>query len=112
MLAKVHAFVLQGIDALACEVEIDLVPLQGLQEPVKPTIVGLPDTAVKESVSVSPSPSSCSRWWATSSPGSIAGGPRSFPSLCVPRRASEASAELFSMPLSAECCGGMPSQSA
>jgi magnesium chelatase family protein len=47
MLAKVHAFVLQGIDALPCEVEVDLAERAETQ---KPTIVGLPDTAVKESV--------------------------------------------------------------
>src|SRR4051794_19347152 len=49
MLAKVHAFVLQGIDALTCEVEVDLAPSSPTQEPTRPTIVGLPDTAVKES---------------------------------------------------------------
>ncbi len=48
MLAKVHAFVLQGIDALPCEVEVD--HAEKAERTPKPTIVGLPDTAVKESV--------------------------------------------------------------
>ena len=48
MLAKVHAFVLQGIDALPCEVEVD--HAEKAEAGPKPTIVGLPDTAVKESV--------------------------------------------------------------
>ena len=46
MLARVHSFVLQGIDPLACEVEVDVAE-GGLP---KTTIVGLPDTAVKESI--------------------------------------------------------------
>jgi len=46
MLAQVHSFVLQGIEPLACEVEVDVAD-DGLP---KTTIVGLPDTAVKESV--------------------------------------------------------------
>lgn len=46
MLAQVHSFVLQGIDPIACEVEVDVAE-QGLP---KTTIVGLPDAAVKESV--------------------------------------------------------------
>jgi magnesium chelatase family protein len=50
MLATVHSFVLQGIDALPCEVEVDLVPLSEMEEAIRPTIVGLPDTAVKESI--------------------------------------------------------------
>jgi magnesium chelatase family protein len=50
MLAKVHAFVLQGIDALACEVEVDLSEVAAGQDPPRPAIVGLPDMAVKESV--------------------------------------------------------------
>ena len=48
MLAKVHAFVLQGIDALPCEVEVD--HAEKAERGPRPTIVGLPDTAVKESV--------------------------------------------------------------
>jgi len=48
MLAKVHAFVLQGIDALPCEVEVDHV--EKLESDGRPTIVGLPDTGVKESL--------------------------------------------------------------
>ncbi|MCL2639389.1 MAG: ATP-dependent protease, partial [Phycisphaerales bacterium] len=47
MLAKVHAFVLQGIDARRCEVEVDHAEKA---EGGKPTIVGLPDTSVKECV--------------------------------------------------------------
>jgi magnesium chelatase family protein len=52
MLAKVHAFVLQGIDALRCEVEVDLnTRIQpGLGESNRPTIVGLADTAVREAM--------------------------------------------------------------
>jgi magnesium chelatase family protein len=46
MLAQVHSFVLQGIEPLACEVEVDIAE-QGLP---KTTIVGLPDAAVKESI--------------------------------------------------------------
>ncbi|MBL4699661.1 YifB family Mg chelatase-like AAA ATPase [bacterium AH-315-I18] len=46
MLAQVHSFVLQGIDPVACEVEVDIAD-KGLP---KTTIVGLPDTAVKESI--------------------------------------------------------------
>ncbi len=48
MLAKVRAFVLQGIDAVPCEVEVDLA--ERAETLPKPAIVGLPDTAVKESV--------------------------------------------------------------
>ena len=47
MLAKLHAAVLHGIDALPCEVEVDLA--ERAEALPKPTIVGLPDTAVKES---------------------------------------------------------------
>lgn len=46
MLAQVHSFVLQGIDPVACEVEVDI----GDKGLPKTTIVGLPDTAVKESI--------------------------------------------------------------
>ena len=46
MLAKVHSFVLNGIDALACEVEVDAASV-GLE---KTMVVGLPQTAVKESI--------------------------------------------------------------
>ncbi len=46
MLAQVHSFVLQGIDPIACEVEVDVAD-KGLP---KTTIVGLPDAAVKESI--------------------------------------------------------------
>jgi magnesium chelatase family protein len=50
MLAKVHAFVLQGIDATPCEVEVDHAEKIDPGPGNKPTIVGLPDTAVKESM--------------------------------------------------------------
>jgi len=46
MLARVPAFILDGIDASPCEVEVHL-DRRGLD---KHTIVGLPDTAVKESL--------------------------------------------------------------
>jgi magnesium chelatase family protein len=46
LLAKVHSFVLIGIDAIVCEVEVD-VSQRGLS---KTTLVGLPQAAVKESV--------------------------------------------------------------
>ena len=46
MIARVESFVLQGIDAVRCELEVDLSPV-GLP---KQTIVGLPDAAVKESI--------------------------------------------------------------
>ena len=46
MLAKVHSFILVGIDPLACEVEVD-VSLHGL---AKTTVVGLAQAAVKESI--------------------------------------------------------------
>ncbi|MFN0012076.1 MAG: YifB family Mg chelatase-like AAA ATPase [Phycisphaerales bacterium] len=47
MLARVQSYVLQGIDALHCEVEVDLdiTVSQGSS-----VVVGLPDSAVKESV--------------------------------------------------------------
>lgn len=47
MLARVQSYLLQGIDALPCEVEVDLAEdeFDG-----RPTVVGLPDAAVKESV--------------------------------------------------------------
>ena len=46
MLAQVHSFVLEGIDPVACEVEVDVAD-RGL---AKTTIVGLPDAVVKESI--------------------------------------------------------------
>jgi magnesium chelatase family protein len=46
VISRVDSFVLQGIDAIACEIEADLSPV-GLP---KTTIVGLPDIAVKESM--------------------------------------------------------------
>ncbi len=47
MLARVQSFLLQGIDALPCEVEVDV---DHALENVPPIVVGLPDAAVKESV--------------------------------------------------------------
>ena len=46
VLAKIHSFVLIGIDAILCEVEVD-VSKHGLE---KTTIVGLAQAAVKESI--------------------------------------------------------------
>ena len=46
MLSQVHSFVLQGIEPIACEIEVDVAD-RGL---VKTTIVGLPDASVKESI--------------------------------------------------------------
>lgn len=46
MLARVQTYVLQGIDALACEVEVDCDDT-GLE---RQTIVGLPDTGVREAL--------------------------------------------------------------
>ncbi len=47
MLARVQSFLLEGIDALPCEVEVDH-DMTG--DPSKPVVVGLADTAVKESL--------------------------------------------------------------
>ena len=47
MISRIHSMVLQGIDATACEVEVD-VARGGLAEI---RLVGLPDAAVKEAVS-------------------------------------------------------------
>lgn len=46
MLARIQSYLLQGIDALPCEVEVDF----DLAENVHHAVVGLPDAAVKESV--------------------------------------------------------------
>jgi magnesium chelatase family protein len=46
LLAKIHSFVLIGIDPIICEVEVD-VSQRGL---AKATLVGLPQAAVKESI--------------------------------------------------------------
>ncbi len=54
MISSIHSMVLQGIDAAACEVEVD-VARGGLGEI---RLVGLPDAAVKEAVSRAPA---CSR---------------------------------------------------
>lgn len=57
MLARVQSYVLQGIDALPCEVEIDFdigaspgAGGPGEEQKQRTTTVGLPDTAVKESI--------------------------------------------------------------
>lgn len=47
MLARVRSFLLQGIDALPCEVEVDH---DDRAENQRPIVVGLPDIAVKESL--------------------------------------------------------------
>ena len=47
MLAKVHSFVLSGIDSILCEVEVDVDRRAGWS---KTTIVGLAQAAVKESI--------------------------------------------------------------
>lgn len=46
MLARVQSYLMLGVDALPCEIEIDLDDTQG----DKQTVVGLPDAAVKESI--------------------------------------------------------------
>jgi magnesium chelatase family protein len=46
MLARTHSFILVGIDALRCEIEVDV----ALKGQAKVTLVGLPQAAVKESV--------------------------------------------------------------
>ena len=46
VISRVESFALQGIDAVGCEIEVDLSPV-GLP---KQTIVGLPDAAVRESI--------------------------------------------------------------
>ncbi|MBL8765014.1 MAG: YifB family Mg chelatase-like AAA ATPase [Phycisphaerae bacterium] len=46
MLARVQSYLLQGIDALSCEVEVDHTDASD----VRRTVVGLPDAAVKESL--------------------------------------------------------------
>lgn len=48
MLACVQSYLLQGIDALPCEVEIDFD--EGAGTEARNTVVGLPDAAVKESL--------------------------------------------------------------
>ena len=46
VISRVHSFVLQGIDAVPCEIEADLTP----SEMPSTRIVGLPDAAVRESI--------------------------------------------------------------
>jgi len=51
MLARVQSFFLQGIDAHPCEVEVDIDQADGPGgESSRAVVVGLPDTAVKESI--------------------------------------------------------------
>ncbi len=50
MLARVQSYLLQGIDALPCEVEVDFSETEGTMTEPRSFIVGLPDTAVKESM--------------------------------------------------------------
>jgi magnesium chelatase family protein len=50
MLARVQSFLLQGIDALPCEVEIDHDETRGTGGEKNLFLVGLPDAAVRESV--------------------------------------------------------------
>lgn len=47
MISRIHSTTLQGIEAVACEVEVDIV--RGSSEEF--SLVGLPDAAVKESIS-------------------------------------------------------------
>src|SRR5438067_1471290 len=47
MLARVQSYLLEGIDARSCEVEIDID--ESIMDP-KNIVVGLPDAAVKEAV--------------------------------------------------------------
>jgi len=49
MLARTTSYLLQGIDALSCEVEVDFDDCAEEQE-ARSTIVGLPDAAVRESM--------------------------------------------------------------
>lgn len=49
MLARVQSYLLQGIDAQPCEVEVDHDESADQDRGFKPTIVGLPDAGVKES---------------------------------------------------------------
>ena len=46
MISRVYSFVLQGIDAVRCEIEADLLRI----DTRKTAIVGIPDAAVKESI--------------------------------------------------------------
>ena len=49
MLARTSSYLLQGIDALYCEVEVDFDECEDLEEG-RSMIVGLPDAAVRESI--------------------------------------------------------------
>ena len=46
MISRVQSFVLQGIDAVPCEIEVDL----NMARTPGTSIVGLPDAAVRESI--------------------------------------------------------------
>ncbi|MBS0187608.1 MAG: hypothetical protein JSS51_06035, partial [Planctomycetes bacterium] len=50
MLARVQSSLLQGIDALPCEVEVDHTEPKNEDDAGFASIVGLPDAAVKESL--------------------------------------------------------------
>ena len=50
MLARVQSYLLQGIEAHPCEVEVDFTELESTMSDPKWFLVGLPDTAVKESI--------------------------------------------------------------
>lgn len=50
MLSRVQSYLLQGIDALPCEVEIDVDDFAPTDAAGRGTVVGLPDAAVKESL--------------------------------------------------------------
>lgn len=49
MLARIQSFLLAGIDAQACEVEVDFDETASREQPIT-IIVGLPDAAIKESI--------------------------------------------------------------
>ena len=49
MLARVQSYLLQGIDALACEVEVSFDERDGMDAESSSVTVGLPDAGVRES---------------------------------------------------------------
>ncbi|MBU6412482.1 MAG: YifB family Mg chelatase-like AAA ATPase [Planctomycetes bacterium] len=50
MIARIQSYLLTGIDAQGCEIEVAIDPTDEQPEKVRPSIVGLPDSAVKESL--------------------------------------------------------------
>ena len=50
MIARIQSYLLTGIDAQACEIEVAIDPTDEQPEKIRPSIVGLPDAAVKESL--------------------------------------------------------------